>query len=198
MNRFPDEKALLRRTLLQRREAFVASASSACAGQALAGHVASLLHGHPGAVAAYCAMRGEPDPVPGVLDAGRTLALPVVLGRGQPLVFRAWNPGDPLEDGLWGTRHPAVLAPSVVPDVILVPVVGFAGSGARLGYGGGFYDRTLAYLSLSGYRLPAFAVAWECQRIDALPQEEHDMSLDGWITEEGFFDGTSSGLAGVS
>lgn len=184
--------------LLQRRETFVASAVSVYAGQVLTGHVASLLRGHPGTVAAYCAMRGEPDPVPGVLDAGCALALPVVLGRGQPLVFRAWKPGDTLEDGAWGTRHPEVLAPSVVPDVILVPVVGFTGNGARLGYGGGFYDRTLARLSLSGYRIPAFAVAWECQRIDALPQEKHDMPLDGWITEEGFFDGTSAGLAGVS
>lgn len=190
-----EDKSLLRRTLLQRRDDFVASGAALAAGSALTGFVARLLLEYPAdrIVAAYVPMRGEPDPIAGVAAAGRALALPVVCGRDQPLVFRRWQLGDPLEEGIWGTRHPPSSCPFVVPDLVLVPAVGFTGSGTRLGYGGGFYDRTLPALPAPGSRVPAFAVAWECQRVDVLPTEPHDIPLDGWVTEAGFCQLTTSG-----
>lgn len=200
VSRCSEDKSLLRRALLQRRDDFVASGAALAAGSALTGSVTRLLLECPvdHIIAAYVPMRGEPDPIAGVAAAGRVLALPVVCGRDQPLVFRRWRPGDPLEEGLWGTRHPPASCPSVVPSMVLVPAVGFTGSGTRLGYGGGFYDRTLPGLSAPGSRVPAFAVAWECQRVDALPTEPHDIVLDGWVTEAGFCRLDLTGPSGLS
>ena len=132
-------------------------------------------------------MRTELDPGP-LLDAlaaqGRPLALPVVRGPGRPLEFRRWVPGDPLEEGAYGTRHP-LPSPAVFPEVLLVPLLAFDQVGNRLGYGGGYYDRTLADLRTSG-RVHAIGLAYEAQRRTDIPVEQTDQRLDGIATEIGF------------
>ena len=107
----------------------------------------------PGWVSGYLAFGEEMDVLPAfekLIDAGWRCCLPVVTGKAQPLEFRAWSPGDPLEDGVFGTRHPATGAAPVTPDLLLVPMLAFDRAGYRLGWGGGFYDRTLAGLRERG------------------------------------------------
>jgi 5,10-methenyltetrahydrofolate synthetase len=100
-------------------------------------------------VGAYWPFRGEPDLrswLGDIITRGMRAALPVVVGKGQPLVFRDWSPGARLERGVWNIPHPADGA-TVTPQVVIAPLVGFDRANYRLGYGGGFYDRTLARLS---------------------------------------------------
>ena len=101
-------------------------------------------------VSAYWPFRAEPDLrafLKQVTAGGGRCALPVVVGRGQPLVFRAWAPGEPLGRGVWNIPIPLEEAPVVSPDVVIAPLVGFDPAGYRLGYGGGFFDRTLAAMA---------------------------------------------------
>lgn len=138
-------------------------------------------------VAGYWPMGDEIDPRP-LLEilAGRgcVIGLPVVMARGQPLVFRQWESGEPLEQGLHGTCHPAAAAAEVVPDLILVPLLAFDGAGYRLGYGGGYYDRTLAGLRHRPH-VRAVGVAFAAQRVEAVPRDQHDQILDLILTEQG-------------
>lgn len=137
-------------------------------------------------VAGYWPMRGEIDVLPllGALSQrGQVTALPAVIGRKDPLVFRRWAPGEPLEEGLYGTRHPAVSAAVVRPVCLLVPLLAFDRKGIRLGYGGGFYDRTLAALRAVG-PVVAVGVAYAGQEVESLPAEPHDERLDWVVTEK--------------
>jgi 5-formyltetrahydrofolate cyclo-ligase len=101
--------------------------------------------------------------------------------RGRPLSFREWAPGCELKDGGFGTRIP-VRGGWIVPEVLIVPLVAFDRRGGRLGYGGGFYDRTLAMLRAAG---PTFAIgfAWGAQEDEDLPLEATDAPLDLIVTE---------------
>lgn len=137
-------------------------------------------------VAGYWPMRGEIDVLPllGALSQrGQVTALPAVIGRKEPLVFRRWAPGEPLEEGLYGTRHPAASAAVVRPVCLLVPLLAFDRKGIRLGYGGGFYDRTLAALRAVG-PVVAVGVAYAGQEVESLPAEPHDERLDWVVTEK--------------
>ena len=116
------------------------------------------------------------------MDAGQPVCLPVVLGDEQPLELRLWEQGAPLYEAGFGTLAPADSAPRVEPDVILMPLLGFDRHGTRLGYGGGYYDRTLAPLSKRP-RLVGFAFA--AQELDLIPREAHDVPLDAIVTEAG-------------
>ncbi|MGC2854470.1 5-formyltetrahydrofolate cyclo-ligase [Novispirillum sp. DQ9] len=141
----------------------------------------------PGAVVAgYWPMRGEIDVLPllgALAGRGQVTALPAVVGRREPLEFRRWAPGDVLEDGLYGTRHPVASAGVVRPVCLLVPLLAFDRRGIRLGYGGGFYDRTLAALRADG-PVVAVGVAYAGQEVEALPVEPHDERLDWVVTEK--------------
>ena len=136
-------------------------------------------------VAAFLPIRDEPDtgPLLAVLNRiGLVTALPVAGARGTPLAFRRWAPGDPLEDGRWGLRHPPASAPAVTPDALFVPLAAFDRRGARVGYGGGYYDATLTALRrLKPVR--AIGVAFACQEELYLPTEGHDAPLDLVLTE---------------
>ncbi len=137
-------------------------------------------------VAGYIAIRDEIDPGPALtalLKQGVRLCLPVVVGPGQPLAFRAWAPGDALEPGSLGTLHPAN-GPLVEPDLLIVPLLAFDRHGYRLGYGGGFYDRTLSCLRA---RRRAYAVgfAFSGQEMDEVPRGPTDQRLDAVATETG-------------
>lgn len=133
-------------------------------------------------VSTYWPFRGEPDlrPLMARLEAmGGGCALPVVLAKGQPLVFRRWKEGEPLVRGVWNIPVPAEGA-EVVPDVVIAPVVGFDPQCYRLGYGGGFFDRTLALRA----PLPrVIGVGYELQAIGTIFPLEHDIPMQAIVTE---------------
>ncbi|MCB1884897.1 MAG: 5-formyltetrahydrofolate cyclo-ligase [Geminicoccaceae bacterium] len=136
-------------------------------------------------VSACWPFKGEPDLRPflkGVIARGGRAALPVVVARGQPLVFRLWTPGARLERGVWNIPIPADGA-EVVPDVVLAPVVGFDPLCYRLGYGGGFFDRTLAAMP-SRRRVVGVGYAEEAAIPTIYPQW-HDVPMDAIVTEAG-------------
>ena len=136
-------------------------------------------------VSAYWPFRGEPDlrEVMKSIDAARgRCALPVVVEKGQPLIFRAWRPGETLERGVWNIPIPGEGAETVVPDIVIAPVVGFDPLCYRLGYGGGFFDRTLAALSP---RPKAIGVGYGLAAIPTIFPLPHDIPLDMVVTPEG-------------
>jgi 5,10-methenyltetrahydrofolate synthetase len=110
---------------------------------------------------------------------GRT-ALPVVIEIGQPLIFRAYVPGDRLDKGVWNIPIPAEGDP-VLPDVVISPIVGIDPRNYRLGYGGGFFDRTLATMP---YRPLVIGVGYELQRMATIHPQPHDIPMDRVVTEE--------------
>jgi 5-formyltetrahydrofolate cyclo-ligase len=116
--------------------------------------------------------------------AGVPLALPVVVGKGRPLLFRAWVPGDAMNKGVWDIPEPKPERPAVDPDILLVPLLAFDGEGRRLGYGGGFYDRTLAGLR-ARKAVVAVGLAYDEQRIDEVPHLDYDQQLDWVLTPSG-------------
>jgi 5-formyltetrahydrofolate cyclo-ligase len=112
---------------------------------------------------------------------GIETALPVMRGRGAPLCFRRWKKGEPLGAAKWGIQEPAS-GPEVFPDLVFVPLAGFDRAGHRLGYGAGFYDRTLARLRAM-QPVTAVGVAYAVQELPAIPSETHDEKLDFVLTE---------------
>ncbi len=155
-------------------------------------HLARAFEGLEGQVlAGYMPMRTEIDPLPVMGRWSRTgpVCVPVIAGKGLPLVFHRWTPGGRMVDGPFGARVPEV-AEELVPRVLIVPLVAFDAAGMRLGYGGGFYDRTLEGLRRRG---PVLAVgfAYEAQLARELPLEATDQPLDAIATEAGLrrFDG---------
>jgi 5-formyltetrahydrofolate cyclo-ligase len=135
-------------------------------------------------VSFYWPMGDEADPRALAMRLGalgHALALPVVARKKSPLMFRRWREGDPLVVHPFGMHEPASDAPAMTPDVLLVPLLAFDGRGHRLGYGGGFYDRTLASLRTK----LAIGVAYAGQEVDALPATPHDHPLDMVVTELG-------------
>jgi 5-formyltetrahydrofolate cyclo-ligase len=121
-----------------------------------------------------------------LVGEGWTTALPIVVGKELPLIFRRWVPGDAMISGLWDIQIPAETAPEVEPDVLLVPMLAFDHKGYRLGYGGGFYDRTLAKLR-AFKKITAIGVAYAGQEMDAVPHDTHDQPLDWIMTEKKTF-----------
>jgi 5-formyltetrahydrofolate cyclo-ligase len=115
---------------------------------------------------------------------GHACALPVVVATGAPLVFRRWQPGDALVPSRLGIAEPSRDAPALDPTVLLVPLLAFDGEGNRLGYGGGFYDQSLATLRARGPVL-AIGVAFAGQAIDQVPHGPRDQRLDWIVTEQG-------------
>ncbi len=151
-----------------------------------AAHLLRVLHDHAGApVAGYAAMRTEIDPAAALEAASRQgpVALPVIVASGQPLRFRRWHPGRAMERGTFGAMIPAA-GDWVVPQVLVVPLVAFTRTGGRLGYGGGFYDRTLAALRAERPTL-AIGFAYAAQQAPDLPLEGTDEPLDLIVTETG-------------
>lgn len=138
-------------------------------------------------VAGYWPMGDEIDPRPlmaALAAAGCRLALPVVAARGTPLTFRAWAEGDMLEGGPHGTVHPLVEAPALIPHTLLVPLLAFDLGCFRLGYGGGYYDRTLETLRKNA-QVRAIGLAFAAQQVAAVPRDGHDQRLDAVATELG-------------
>ncbi len=114
--------------------------------------------------------------------AGARLALPVVVGRGKPLIMRAWSFGAPLVAGVWGIREPPADAPELFPDILIVPLLAFDRRGHRIGYGAGYYDMTIARLRAMK-TVTAIGVAFAMQEIAAVPATPRDARLDLVLTE---------------
>ena len=133
------------------------------------------------ALAGYMPIRTEIDPLPVMGDWTGPVCLPVIESSDRPLGFHLWTPECAVVDGPFGARIPAS-SHAIVPEVLIVPLVAFDRSGGRLGYGGGFYDRTLARLRAAG---PVVAVgfAYSAQEDDDLPKEVTDATLDAVVTE---------------
>ena len=147
----------------------------------------SLLSGPKAVFSIYATMGSEIDPTSTcelLLGHGHTVSLPVMIKLGQPLIFRQWKPGDALEPKKWGIREPLPQAPKVEPDVLLLPMVAFDKDGWRLGYGGGFYDRTLARLRALK-PIVAIGFAFDEQEVDAVPHAAYDERLDLVLTPTG-------------
>jgi 5-formyltetrahydrofolate cyclo-ligase len=119
-----------------------------------------------------------------LVSEGWQTALPVVMAKGEPLTFRAWGPGEPTGRGIWDIHIPLESAAEVQPDVLLVPMLAFDRRGYRLGYGGGFYDRTLAELRKLK-PVVAIGVAYAGQEMDEVPVASYDEPLDWILTERG-------------
>ena len=184
-------KARLRETARQARAAAVA-ADSGDAPSRVAVHLLARYGdiATDGVVSGYLAIGDELDVAPALTSfrtAGWRTALPVVVAPATPLVFRQWQPGAPLEAGPLKTRHPSPQAAETAPDILLVPLLAFDGAGYRIGWGGGFYDRTLAALR-QGKRVHAVGVGYAAQRVDAIPRDRHDARLDAIITEAGLME----------
>jgi len=181
--RVSEEKQALRRELRQKR----AAATSLEAAQRLAAVFDKGLSLPPDAlVAGYSAVGDEIDPRPlmeSLTQRGHRLCLPCTTPDGEALSFRAYGLKDMLRIGPWSIPEPMPDAPLVVPDVLLVPLLGFDREGYRLGQGGGYYDRTLAALRKQGDCL-SVGLAYAAQEVEVLPVEAHDAKLDAVVTED--------------
>lgn len=185
-----DAKAELRAVMRSRRKALKAMHPHAAA--AAAAHAPAMLKALPFApvvVALYQPMGAELDtaPLADVLRvSGLMLALPRVAAANAPLTFHLWTPGDPLAPDLQRCMAPLPDAPTVDPDVVIVPLLAFDARGGRLGQGGGYYDRTLEQLAFRSPRGLFVGMAYAGQAVERIPDEDHDQKLDGVLTERGY------------
>jgi 5-formyltetrahydrofolate cyclo-ligase len=153
----------------------------------LADHADTLVLAAGAMVSGYAAFRDEADPKALLLALGlrgHPLALPVITAKGQPLRFHRWQPSDALITHAFGVQEPHPSADIVIPDVLLMPLLAFDSAGHRLGYGGGYYDRTLQLLRAQK-PITAIGIAYAGQQIAAVPHEAHDQRLDAVLTEDG-------------
>jgi 5-formyltetrahydrofolate cyclo-ligase len=140
----------------------------------------------PVVVSGFWPMAEELDIRPLMIELhnqGCQLCLPVVVAKRQPLVFRAWRPGDPLEAGVFGTLHPSPKRAVLEPDALLVPLLAVDEEGWRVGYGGGFYDRTLEALRAKK-PVTAVGVGFNAQLVPEVPHGPGDQRLDWLLTDK--------------
>ncbi len=176
-----DEKAAARKAAYLRRK-MAAPALAEPANR----HLEAAVRAAPGkVVSAYWPIRTEIDPRPTIhaLAESHMVGLPVVNRAGLPLRFRRWKPGTEMEVGAFGAEIPTD-SEEVVPDILIVPLAAFSEDGYRLGYGGGFYDRTLEILRAGG-PVTAIGFAYDVQCTKLLPVEPTDQPLDIVVTETG-------------
>jgi 5-formyltetrahydrofolate cyclo-ligase len=141
-------------------------------------------------VSGYSPLKFEISPLPlmrRLADAGARLALPVIQGRGSPLIMRAWAFGETLGSGVWGIREPKPEAPEVFPDILIVPLLLFDRAGYRLGYGAGYYDMTIARLRAMK-PIVAIGIAFAAQEVPEVPTTPRDARLDLVLTEREIVD----------
>lgn len=178
-------KSGLRTTFLavraRERQRFGAAAETA-----MAAHLKATGLIAPGAVVGlFHAIGDEIDACAIVRGMTIKAALPRVVGKNRPLVFHLWSKGDATEAGPFGIREPIETAPVALPDVLLVPLLAVDRDGYRLGYGGGFYDRTLESLRSVGKASLAIGLAFPELVTDRLPREPHDIPVEWILTPDG-------------
>jgi len=175
------KQAARKAAFVRRKEAHdPARGAKACA------HLLKFMDAHVGRpVSGYMPIRTEADPLSAMTEIAKyaPVGVPVIQGPGQPLLFHRWEPGCAMKEGPFGAMVPVKQTP-VVPEIIILPLVAFTSDGYRLGYGGGFYDRTLEGLRARG---PVVAVgfAYAAQEAENLPLEPTDQPLDAIVTEAG-------------
>jgi 5-formyltetrahydrofolate cyclo-ligase len=184
-------KATLRKTAKERRAALsvverqTASAALALHGMDCLSFLGPLPRGT--LVGGFMPIGDEISPLPLMVQLqamGCALALPVMMGKTAPLVFRAYTPGDALATAVWGIREPLPDKAAVLPDIVLTALLAFDDQGYRLGYGGGYYDRTIRALR-SVKTITTIGLAFDQQRIDAVPHLDYDERLDWIMTPSG-------------
>lgn len=175
-------KSIARKAAFARRKEARSTAADAQATAHLLG-VLMPLKGAP--LAGYMPIQTEVDAIPAMaaLASFGPVGVPVIQGEGQPLKFREWSPGCEMKDGPFGAQVP-VKGVWITPQVLIVPLVAFTPQAMRLGYGGGFYDRTLEGLRAQG-PVTAIGFAYKAQMADSLPLEETDQPLDMIVTDQG-------------
>ena len=177
-------KSELRKLAREKRKA----AAHPDIGVALASQAAALKLPPGAVVGGYHALPHEADPallLQALVGQGCHIAFPRIAARDMPLEFHLVPDGEVLKPGSHGIHEPEAHWPSVMPHLLLVPLLAFDQHGHRLGYGGGFYDRTLYAYRSGPHSLRAIGVAYAAQEMDSLPVEAHDMPLDGILTETG-------------
>lgn len=175
-----EQKAALRQTAFAQRKAAHAEGHDAAAQAALRAHLSAWAGRR---LAGYLPIRTEIDPTPVMAGWDAPVGVPVIEAAGHPLRFRVWRPDCPMVAGPFGVMIPKT-GEEIVPEVVIVPLVAFDRFGVRLGYGGGFYDRTLAALRTGG-ELHAVGFAYSGQEVPRLPAEATDVRLDAVVTERG-------------
>jgi 5-formyltetrahydrofolate cyclo-ligase len=184
-----EEKAIVRRDALTRRNALPAELRAQAA-EALAARPFPIPVAPGTIVSGFMPLKSEINPLPlmrKLAGAGARLALPVIDARGKPLILRAFTFGDALNSGQWGIREPKPEAPEVPPDIMLVPLLAFDRTGHRVGYGAGYYDRTIAKFRAMK-TVVAVGIAYAAQEIEAVPITERDARLDLVLTERDVID----------
>src|SRR5207244_11791771 len=184
-----DMKGGLRREALARRDA-LSPAERARAAEMIAARAVPLAVVTGTIVSGFAPMKSEINPLPlmrKLSDAGARLALPVVAGKGKPLIMRAWVFGEPLGSGVWGIREPKPEAAEVEPDILIVPLLAFDRGGHRIGYGAGYYDMTIAALRAKK-PIVAVGIAFAAQEIETVPITPRDARLDLVLTEREVID----------
>jgi len=177
-------KAEARRAASARRKAVHDAPDRAARTAAATAHLRALLDPlGPVALSGYLPIRSEIDPRPAMAAHPGPVGVPVIEGPGRPLLFRRWTPLAVLVPGPFGALVPESGAP-LVPRVLIVPLLAWDDAGYRLGYGGGFYDRTLAGLRATG-PVMAVGLAYAAQRVEAVPRDGFDQRLDALVTEDG-------------
>ncbi len=177
---------------LRQRARAVRSEAFARHGAAASERLAELGIGLTGSLAgvemsAFLAIGEEIDPLPlmrRLWASGHAVGLPVMVGKARPLVFRQWHEGERLKEVQWGIREPEESARVIVPDVVLVPLLAFDVRGYRLGYGGGFYDRSIAEIR-AAKPVTTIGLAYDELEVDAVPHDEYDQRLDWVLTPSG-------------
>jgi 5-formyltetrahydrofolate cyclo-ligase len=176
---FSSHKSELRRAARETRRALAHQGFAS----AIAHHAQSLPIPKGAIVGGYHALPDEADPhllLERLVEAGFHVAFPRVVAQDQPLDFHRVPDDGVLAPGAFGIHEPLPTWPRITPAVLLVPLLAFDAGGHRLGYGGGFYDRTLEKLAI-----PAIGIAYAGQEVASLPHEAHDMTLDMVLTEQG-------------
>ena len=179
----------LRKAALARRDALGADVRAAAA-QAIAARPFPMPVPPGAIVSGFMPLKSEINPLPlmrTLADAGAKLALPVVAGKGRPLIMRAFTFGDVLASGVWGIREPKPEAPEVFPDILLVPLLAFDRSGQRIGYGAGYYDMTITALR-ARKSVAAVGIAFAAQEVAQVPSTPRDARLDLVLTEREVID----------
>ena len=180
-------KQTLRADMAQRRSALSLDDREAGAEQLAQTGIAFASPSSKVVISGYAAIDDELNPLPlmeRLAASGHPIALPVIVRKGAPLIFRQWVPGAPLETGAFSVPVPGEDAPELTPDILLVPLLAFDMKGFRLGYGAGFYDRTLSGLRARG-SVTAIGIAFDEQRIEAVPHDAYDQQLDWMLTPSG-------------
>lgn len=181
-----DDKHTLRSAMLAWRGGLSQDERRAAAGELVASFKRELPFVMPAVVSGFWPIRDEIDIRPLMIElhnGGCQLALPVVQGRGKPLLFRAWRPGDPLEQGVFGTLQPSARREALEPDALIVPMLACDKEGWRLGYGGGYYDRTLGDLR-TRRPVTAVGVGFDAQLVDHVPRGPDDQRIDWLLTDK--------------